>query len=63
MPSPVRIAVVLVIDALALLALAFVLPGFGLATVWSALTLAAVIGVLNAFVWPLLAGSRCRSRS
>ena len=45
----------LVIDALALLALAFVLPGFGLATVWSALTMAAVIGLLNAFVWPLLA--------
>ena len=55
MPSLVRIVVVLVSDAVALLALGWTLPGFHLDSAWAVLAMAAVIGVLNAFVWPVLA--------
>ncbi len=50
-----RGAVVLVLDALALLLLAAILPGFELAEPVSALVVAAVTGLLNALVWPFVA--------
>ncbi len=55
MPSPVRIAIVLVLDALALLALGALLPGFDVDGLVGALATAAVVGLLNALVWPTLA--------
>jgi uncharacterized membrane protein YvlD (DUF360 family) len=56
--SPARIlraAVVLVVDALALLALSALLPGFELEGAGAALVTAGAVGVLNALVWPVLA--------
>jgi uncharacterized membrane protein YvlD (DUF360 family) len=56
--SPARLlraAVVLLADALALLLLSAVLPGFHLDRPASALAAAVVVGALNAVVWPLLA--------
>jgi uncharacterized membrane protein YvlD (DUF360 family) len=50
-----RAAVVLVLDALALLLLSELLPGFTLDGPGTALLTAAGIGLLNAFIWPLLA--------
>jgi uncharacterized membrane protein YvlD (DUF360 family) len=50
-----RAAVVLVLDALALLVLSELLPGFTLDGAGTALLTAAGIGLLNAFIWPLLA--------
>ena len=47
--------VVLLVDAAALLALDAVLDGFELAGVAAAIATAALAGLLNAFVWPLLA--------
>lgn len=55
MPSPVRIAIVLVLDGLALLALGAVLPGFDVDGFAGALLTGAVVGLLNALVWPTLA--------
>ena len=46
---------VLALDAVALILLAAVLPGFRLDDGWAALAAAAVIGILNALVWPVLA--------
>jgi uncharacterized membrane protein YvlD (DUF360 family) len=46
---------VLVLDPVALILLAALLPGFTLDDAWAALGAAIVIGVLNALVWPLLA--------
>jgi uncharacterized membrane protein YvlD (DUF360 family) len=51
----VRGAVVLVVDAVVLLLLSALLPGFELDGPGAALTTAALVGVLNALVWPLLA--------
>ena len=45
----------LVLDALALLLLAALLPGFELAEPATALAVAAIAGLLNALVWPLVA--------
>ena len=56
--SPARLlraAVVLLADALALLLLSAVLPGFDLDRPAAALAAAVVVGALNAVVWPLLA--------
>ncbi len=50
-----RALLVLLLDAAALLLLAAVLPGFSVDNAWAALGAAAVIGVLNALVWPVLA--------
>lgn len=50
-----HVAVVLVIDAIALMLLSEALPGFVLDGPVVALGCAAVIGLLNAFVWPALA--------
>jgi uncharacterized membrane protein YvlD (DUF360 family) len=50
-----RAAVVLLVDALALLLLSALLPGFTLDGPGAALATAALVGVLNALVWPLLA--------
>jgi uncharacterized membrane protein YvlD (DUF360 family) len=50
-----RAAVVLLADALALLLLSAVLPGFHLDRPAAALAAAVVVGALNAVVWPLLA--------
>jgi uncharacterized membrane protein YvlD (DUF360 family) len=50
-----RAAVVLVLDACALLLLSAILPGFELKGAGTALGLAAVIGLLNGLVWPALA--------
>src|SRR5688572_11511947 len=49
-----RLSLVLLLDALALLALSWVLAGFTLAGPWAALGLAFALGVANAVVWPLL---------
>ncbi len=49
-----RLVVVLVLDALALLALSELLSGFTLAGPWAALGLAVVLGLINAVIWPLL---------
>ena len=49
-----RLVVVLLLDAVALLVLAWILPGFTIDDPWSALALAAALGVANAVVWPLL---------
>jgi uncharacterized membrane protein YvlD (DUF360 family) len=46
---------VLLLDAAGLIVLAGLLGGFRLDDAWAALAAAAVIGVLNALVWPLLA--------
>jgi uncharacterized membrane protein YvlD (DUF360 family) len=51
----VRAAVVLLVDALALLLLSALLSGFTLDGPGAALATAALVGVLNALVWPLLA--------
>jgi uncharacterized membrane protein YvlD (DUF360 family) len=50
-----RAVVVLVLDALALLLLSELLPGLTLDGAPAALATAAGVGLLNAFVWPLLA--------
>ena len=50
-----RALVVLVLDACALLLLSAILPGFTLDGAGAALGLAAVVGLLNALVWPVLA--------
>jgi uncharacterized membrane protein YvlD (DUF360 family) len=54
-PSPLRILVVLLLDTVALFLLAEVIPGFEIETWAGALGMAAVLGVLNALVWPVLA--------
>ena len=51
----IRAAVVLLADALALLLLSALLPGFELDRPGAALAAAVAVGVLNAVVWPLLA--------
>jgi uncharacterized membrane protein YvlD (DUF360 family) len=51
----VRAVVVLLVDALGLLLLAALLPGFKLDGAGAALGAAALVGVLNALVWPVLA--------
>ena len=51
----IRIAVVLAVDAAALLLLSHLLPGFTLDGPAAALATAALVGVLNSLVWPLLA--------
>jgi uncharacterized membrane protein YvlD (DUF360 family) len=50
-----RAAIVLLIDAGALLLLSELIPGFTLDGAGTALATAAVVGVLNAVLWPLLA--------
>jgi uncharacterized membrane protein YvlD (DUF360 family) len=50
-----RAALVLLVDALVLLLLSALLPGFTLDGPGAALATAALVGVLNALVWPLLA--------
>jgi uncharacterized membrane protein YvlD (DUF360 family) len=52
--SPLRIGLVLILDALALMALAALLSGFEVDSAWAAIGMAAVIGLLNALVWPVL---------
>ena len=49
-----RSLVSLVVAALALLVLGDILPGFNIDGVWSALGVAAVCGVLNLAIWPLV---------
>jgi uncharacterized membrane protein YvlD (DUF360 family) len=49
-----RLAVVLLLDALALLALSWLLPGFTVDGLFGALALALLMGLANALVWPLL---------
>src|SRR4051812_18698758 len=49
-----RLALVLILDAVALLLLAWILPGFHLNSAWAALVLAVALGLANAVVWPLL---------
>ncbi|MBK5233147.1 MAG: phage holin family protein [Thermoleophilia bacterium] len=47
--------VVVLIDAGALLLLNWILPGFLIDGIWAAILTALTIGLLNAFVWPVLA--------
>lgn len=49
-----RLTVVLVLDAAALLLIAWILPGVHLDSFWAGLVLAATMGVANAVIWPLL---------
>ena len=49
-----RLLVVWVINTVALMLLAWILQGFSIENWWSGLALAAVLGLLNALVWPLL---------
>ena len=49
-----RVIVVWAINTAALMLLAWVLPGFSIESWGSGLALAAVLGLLNALVWPLL---------
>jgi uncharacterized membrane protein YvlD (DUF360 family) len=49
-----RLTLVLILDALAMLALSALLPGFALAGPVAACGLAAALGVANAVVWPVL---------
>jgi len=46
--------VVVLVDAVSLLLLAAILPGFKVDGVWAAIATALMIGLLNALVWPLL---------
>ena len=46
--------VVWILNAVALLAVAFVLPGIAVASFWSAMLAAVVLGLLNTLVKPLL---------
>jgi uncharacterized membrane protein YvlD (DUF360 family) len=52
--SPIRLVVVLLIDAAALLLLSWLLPGFTVDGAAAALLLALLLGVANALVWPVL---------
>ena len=52
--SPLRIGLVLILDAVALIALASLLPGFEIQSPWAAIGMAAITGLLNALVWPFL---------
>ena len=49
-----RLVITWVINSAALMLLAWVLPGFSIESWGSGLALAAVLGLLNALVWPLL---------
>jgi uncharacterized membrane protein YvlD (DUF360 family) len=49
-----RILVVLVVDAVALVVLSPILPGFEVHGFWGALLVSAVAGLLNALIWPLI---------
>ena len=49
-----RVVVGWVINTVALMLLAWILQGFSIESWWSGLALAAVLGLLNALVWPLL---------
>jgi uncharacterized membrane protein YvlD (DUF360 family) len=49
-----RILLVLIVDAVALLLLSAVLPGFWVTSFLAALAAAAAIGLINAIVWPLV---------
>ncbi len=49
-----RLLLVLLLDALALLGLSELLPGFTLDGFWAAFGLAVILGLANALVWPLL---------
>ena len=49
-----RVLILWVASALLLVLLAWLFPGFDLADFWSALGAAAILGLLNALVWPLL---------
>lgn len=49
-----RLTVVLVLDAVALLVIAWILPGVHLDSFWAGLVLAATLGIANAVVWPVL---------
>ena len=49
-----RLVTVVVLDALLLLLLAAVLPGFNADNFGSALALAVAVGIANALIWPLL---------
>ena len=49
-----RVLILWVASAVLLLVLAWLFPGFDLRDFWSALAAAAILGLLNALVWPLL---------
>ena len=50
-----RALLVLLLDAVALLVLSPIVPGFEVQGFLGALVVAAIAGLLNALVWPLLA--------
>src|SRR3954467_12596416 len=52
--APLRGLLVLALDAIALLLLAAILPGFDVNGLGGAIVTAAIVGLLNALVWPAL---------
>lgn len=49
-----KLALVWLINALALLAVAYVMPGIEIASFWTAMIAAVVLGLVNAFIRPIL---------
>ena len=49
-----RILLVWLINALALIAVAYLMPGVAVASFWSALVAALILGLVNAFIRPVL---------
>jgi uncharacterized membrane protein YvlD (DUF360 family) len=49
-----RTALVWIVNAAALFLISAILPGFWVTTFWSALLAAAVIGLINGLIWPLV---------
>lgn len=49
-----QLLVRLLLNALALLVVAYVLPGFVVANLWTAIVVAIVMGVVNTFIKPIL---------
>jgi len=52
--NPVGMLVNILVSAIIIFAVAFLLPGFQVQSFWTAITVALVLGVLNALVKPML---------
>ena len=49
-----KLIIRLVINVLALLIVEYIIPGFHLASIWTAVVAAVIIGVVNTFIKPIL---------
>ena len=54
MPPLLKLAIVWLVNALALLTVAYVMPGIAIANFWTAMVAAVVLGLVNAFLRPVL---------